>query len=352
MSFDSCNESIEVYKDYTYIMYILCDKTSAFYSKIKNVVNIPIVICSTALSILNTTTIDDDIVFRYISIAFNMLIALSVAIVNLFKITEKEYAFKNHAQNFLQLNNKLNIEIAKNKSTMTKINILPFIDEYNYISEQISFHIPSRIRKLVIKHYKNYNLPLLLINNNKVVKTTQMAKYFKIFIQNRKQAKPNKHAHDTQVTDISTSSTSSTRPSITSNSNDTFRVSISDDEEYKHPYYKSHLFHQSLSPIESLQSEISYNSSPFSAASAASAASRTSSPSIYSMQPIQTMYKSDASGNGKIPPFKQMSVSPLQAAIAKKQLNKKIFSKTFICNEYTAYSSNLRIPRRRYSLDQ
>lgn len=162
---------VDAYKDYTFIMYVICDKTASFYSKIKNIINIPIVICSTGLSILNTTEFDKDmekiIMTRYVSICFNLLIALSVAILNLFKITEKEFLFKSHSMNFLKLHNKINAEITKCNTIMIEVDILNIINEYNILCEYITFHIPSHIRKSVQKNYPSYKFPILLIDNKK-----------------------------------------------------------------------------------------------------------------------------------------------------------------------------------------
>jgi hypothetical protein len=161
-------EDLDVYKDYTYIMYIICDKTASFYSKIKNVINIPIVICSTCLSIVNTTELDQDLqkilMVRYVSIGFNLLIALSIAILNLYKITEKEYAFKSQAMCFLKLYNKLDAESTKSKTLMTEIDILSIVNEYNLLCEYITFHIPSHIRRQIEKKYAGCKFPFLLIN--------------------------------------------------------------------------------------------------------------------------------------------------------------------------------------------
>lgn len=168
------NEDIDSYKDYTFIMYILCDKSGSFYSKIKNIINIPIVICSTGLSILNTTVFDKDtdisdklIFINYLGIIFNLLIALSVAILNVFKITEKEFSFKSNSINFLKLHNKINAEIARSKTTSADLDILNIISEYNLLCEHIMFHIPSRIRRDIQKNYQHHKLPMLAINNKK-----------------------------------------------------------------------------------------------------------------------------------------------------------------------------------------
>lgn len=175
-------ESIDNYKDYTYIMYILCDKTSSFYGKIKNAINVPIVICSTTLSILHTTEVNDNTdtlyIINYVSIACNLFIAISLSILNLFKITEKEFSFKMHAANFLKLHNKINTEIAKKNTFMIEIDIMQMINEYNLLCEFISFHIPSRIKLDIQKNYPNYKYPVLLSNNKYSKKKSTLLSYY------------------------------------------------------------------------------------------------------------------------------------------------------------------------------
>lgn len=173
MPFTESTESIDTYKDYTYIMYIVCDKTASYYSKIKNITNIPIILCSACLSILNTSELDQlkgmdkIILIRNITIAFNLLIAVSIAILNVYQITEKNFFFSKHANNFLKLNNKITTDIAKFKATKQNIEIIYIIYEYNILCEHISFHIPSHIRKIINKEYKNYHLPFLILKTKK-----------------------------------------------------------------------------------------------------------------------------------------------------------------------------------------
>jgi hypothetical protein len=161
-------EDLDMYKDYTYIMYIICDKTGSFYSKIKNIVNIPIVVCSTCLSIVNGSEFDQDLekmlMVRYVSIGFNLLIALSIAILNFYKIAEKEYAFKSQAMSFLKLYNKIDAESTKSKTTMSEFDMISIVNEYNLLCEYITFHIPSHIRKNIEKKYSGCKFPFLLIN--------------------------------------------------------------------------------------------------------------------------------------------------------------------------------------------
>src|SRR6056300_831325 len=164
-------EELDQYKDYTYIMYILCDKTSSYYSKIKNTINIPIVVCSTGLSMMNSFT-SYDIEFshkiQYISITLNIFIALSLSILNIFKITEKDFFFSSQSTKFLKMYNKINLEISKERTTtVANCDIFGIITEYNILCEHIQFHFPSHIRNRVIKRYRRYKLPFLASGNKK-----------------------------------------------------------------------------------------------------------------------------------------------------------------------------------------
>lgn len=154
-------------------MYILCDKTSIYYSRLKNIINIPIIICSTSMSILNTTEfskevgIDNVLVIRLCTIIFNLMTALSIAVLNVYKITEKEFSFKSLSISFLKVHNKINMEIAKHKSTKKNIEneIINLIKEYNTLCESVIFHIPEHIQNNVKKNYESYHLPFMPHNN-------------------------------------------------------------------------------------------------------------------------------------------------------------------------------------------
>ena len=176
-------EMIETYNDFSYIMYIICDMTSSYYSRIKNIVNIPIIICSTGLSILNTTELSDTsydkvVIIRNCGIAFNLLIALSIAILNAYKITEKEFSFKTHSINFLKIHNKINIDLAKCKTTMIQVDVLDVVKEYNMLCESLCFHIPSHIQRYVKHNYRNYKQPFMLSQSKKGRRTSIISYYF------------------------------------------------------------------------------------------------------------------------------------------------------------------------------
>lgn len=157
------------YLELSYIMYMLCDKTSVYYARIKNIIHIPIILCSTSVSILNTTEFtkeimgDKIIIIRLCTIIFNLLTAISVAILNVYKITEREFSFKSLSVGFLKIHNKMNIEIARNKNINKNIDgeLMNLIKEYNALCESLTFHIPEHIQRNLKKNSKIYKLPFM-----------------------------------------------------------------------------------------------------------------------------------------------------------------------------------------------
>jgi hypothetical protein len=172
----------DIYVDHTYIMYILCDKTASFYYKIKNIINIPVIICSAVLSIfgsMNYNTNLENTVAINMTLFLNIFVTVAIALLNFFKITEKEFFFKSYAMNFFKLHNKINGEITKSKTIMINLEISQIINEYNVLCENITFNIPSRIKDNVAKRYADYKLPTILINNKPMKKKIHIWNFLK-----------------------------------------------------------------------------------------------------------------------------------------------------------------------------
>lgn len=240
---------IETYNDFSYIMYIICEMTASYYSRIKNIVNIPIIICSTGLSILNTTELSDSsfdkiVIIRNCGIAFNLLIALSIAILNAYKITEKEFSFKTQSVNFLKIHNKINVDLAKCKNTMSPVDILDIVKEYNLLCESLCFHIPSHIQRYVKHNYRNYKQPFMLSRPKKERRSSIISYYI------------NKENDN----ESSVNFTSASETSVTSDASVT-SVAIETSEENQFDLEFGYLPNERLSPIPSVplshKSEIS-----------------------------------------------------------------------------------------------
>jgi hypothetical protein len=251
MAFRLQIEMIETYNDFSYIMYIICDMTASYYSRIKNIVNIPIIICSTGLSILNTTELSDSsfdkiVIIRNCGIAFNLLIALSIAILNAYKITEKEFSFKSQSVNFLKIHNKINVDLAKCRNTMSQVDILDIVKEYNLLCESICFHIPSHIQAYVKRNYRNYKQPFMLSRPKKERRTSIISYYF-----NKDDSGKSYDSNESSTNLSVTSSTSALSLNNTNNTNNTEET----DLEYGYlPQPQDSQYRYRLSPIPSVYS--------------------------------------------------------------------------------------------------
>lgn len=248
---ESCTKSIETYKDYSYVMYVMCYNSSSFYCTIKNVINIPIIICTTAMSILSSSDFESinntekqDII-RIFSIGFNLLIALLIAILNVYKIAEKEFFFNSQASGFMKISNNIEVDLAKNKTTLTKIDILKIIYDYNSLCENMSFHIPQYIRRSAFKKYHNLNLPLLLLENKR--EASILTTYYKKFtlLDSKKSMKEPKSPSSTS--DVSSYTSGRIRKGVFDSSS-----SSTSNEDVVEP---RQIYLQGLSPIHSVYCE-------------------------------------------------------------------------------------------------
>lgn len=151
-------EKIEVYN-------VLTSKASDYYGTLKSFVNIPIIISSSAMSIINSSFEPEQM--KIPNIILNCTVALMVSLISNFKIIEKASNFRNISLKFLKL-----LHIIEDKLASSEIDIDDIRDvvrQYDEILEQIDL-IPNHIKNKVHKMYvgKKY-LPIILCEGSQDV---------------------------------------------------------------------------------------------------------------------------------------------------------------------------------------
>lgn len=139
---------INEYKDKAYITYLLCELSFNYYSTINNFCLLPTILGSSILTILNSSSIDDDIL-KKINISVNGLNALILALVNGYKINDRINNFKNMKIKFNLFNHSIESFISLNKFD----DIKGIIDEYDRLYNDINYQFPNHIKKKIIKKY-------------------------------------------------------------------------------------------------------------------------------------------------------------------------------------------------------
>ena len=151
----------------TEAMVLLCSKASSYWSMIKFGFNIPLVLTSSAMLIINSISEDANVV-KIPNIVVNAISVLIMSLNNSIKASEKCDLFRRLGQQFLLLSGQIENDI---ELTENDFNIIAIRYE-NLINECLFEEIPSRYKIAVAESYKDRHVPLQLngaigIANNK-----------------------------------------------------------------------------------------------------------------------------------------------------------------------------------------
>tara|TARA_B100001996_G_scaffold380885_1_gene369219 strand:- start:1572 stop:2147 length:576 start_codon:yes stop_codon:yes gene_type:complete len=153
---------LKSYKDKSYVMGVLCEKSFEYFNFIKSICNIPLILISSIMAILNSSTFDGN-EMKIPNIVINSLTAMIVGMINNFSINEKENNFKQLSSKFMKISHSIEDKLHNHLETLTSSDVSNQIKEYDNLIEQIDFTFPTSIQKTVKKLYKNKKqLPAIL----------------------------------------------------------------------------------------------------------------------------------------------------------------------------------------------
>lgn len=157
---------IEDLIDQCMIYSILCYKTHTFYTTLKYIFNLPLIISSSIMSILNSNMNDTSHDIKILNITFNIFTALILVINNNLKFEARSDSFKNIHAKFIKLQHEIEkFVISDEIPTQELINSLR--DRYDNLVESIGYEIPNHICKNVRDMYKEKKTLPLIINGIK-----------------------------------------------------------------------------------------------------------------------------------------------------------------------------------------
>lgn len=144
---------LESYRDKAYITSILCSQSSEHFSFLRSIVNIPLILSSSTMTVLNSMDEGSNNNMKYANIVLNAWTSLILSLVGNFKLPEQ-------ATNFAQIQikmNKLTHQIEDRLSIdleNTNIeHIRAIINDYDMLYEQLDFPFPNFIKNRVKKIY-------------------------------------------------------------------------------------------------------------------------------------------------------------------------------------------------------
>ena len=145
---------LKKYKDKSLIMGILGKRSYEFFSRLQSFVNIPLILSSTTLAILNSASLTGE-EMKIPNIVINSITGLTLALVNNFKINDKVSAFKNLGTKMTKLNNRIEEATANDLDNITSEKLSLFIKEYETLNETCDYSFPTSIKKNIYNRYKN-----------------------------------------------------------------------------------------------------------------------------------------------------------------------------------------------------
>jgi hypothetical protein len=157
-------ERIEKLLSKSEAMVLLCSKASGYWSMIKFAFNIPLVLTSSAMCIINSISEDANVV-KVPNIVVNAISVLIISLNNSIKASEKCDLFRRLSQQFLLLAGQIEND---NEITDSEFQLISLKYE-NLINDVLFEEIPTRYKLQVAESFKHRVVPLQLngtIGNN------------------------------------------------------------------------------------------------------------------------------------------------------------------------------------------
>ncbi len=148
-------ERIEKLLSKSEAMVLLCSKASGYWSMIKFAFNIPLVLTSSAMCIINSISEDANEV-KIPNIVVNAISVLIISLNNSIKASEKCDLFRRLSQQFLLLAGQIEND---NEITDNEFQLISLKYE-NLINEVLFEEIPTRYKLQVAESFKNRVVPL------------------------------------------------------------------------------------------------------------------------------------------------------------------------------------------------
>jgi len=143
---------LESYRDKAYITSILCAQSSEHFSFLRSMVNLPLIISSSVMTVLNSMS-DNSNEMKYANIVLNTWTSLILSIIGNFKLTEQATNFKQIEIKMNKLTHKIEDFLSIDLESTKIEDIRAIINEYDSLNESLDFTYPNFIKNRVKKIY-------------------------------------------------------------------------------------------------------------------------------------------------------------------------------------------------------
>jgi len=165
---------LEGYRDKAYITAILCSQSSEHFSFLKSLINVPLILSSSVMTVLNSMS-DNTNEMKYANIILNCWTSLILSLVGNFKLTEQMTNFKMVEIKQNKLTHKIEDLLSLDLESTKIEDIRLIINEYDVLNESLDYPFPNFIKNRVKNIYKdkktlpntlNCELSFIKVNEN------------------------------------------------------------------------------------------------------------------------------------------------------------------------------------------
>ena len=150
------------YRDKAYVYAVLCDRSYELFSLIKSLCNIPLILITSILSIINASSFDP-VEMKMPNVIINASVALIMGMISNFKLSEKESLYKQINQKMVRHCHFIEDMLNNNLDSLDSDDVSEVIKKYDDIVEMNEFPFPHFIKKQITKIYKGKrSLPAVL----------------------------------------------------------------------------------------------------------------------------------------------------------------------------------------------
>jgi len=143
---------LQNYRDRSYIMAQLSQESSNFYSILRTIINMPIIITSSIMTIINSSFEAEEV--KIPNIILNASTSLILALMNNLKMSEKIGHFRNLNLKYTKLLHIIEDKLINEFETINKEDIKNIINQYDILTESsLDFQFPNHIKNKIRKRY-------------------------------------------------------------------------------------------------------------------------------------------------------------------------------------------------------
>ena len=155
---------LESYRDKAYITSILCSQSAEHFSFLRSIVNIPLILSSSTMTVLNSMSEGNDNKMKFAHICLKAWTSLILSLVGNFKLPEQATNFSQIQVKMNKLTHQIEDKLTIDLESCKIEDIRQFINDYDMLYEQLDYSFPNFIKNRVKKIYSGKKVLTNILN--------------------------------------------------------------------------------------------------------------------------------------------------------------------------------------------